>query len=674
MTRNIALASFLIAVLAACRYEAPAPSVVAEGDVVSLVRSFVERNPNDYVSIYTLARMAERRGDVREATHWLRRLEATSWNHVIEDADFRASLADPAFLAVRDRLNARALVVRGSEYAFDVGELDLLPEGVAYDPTTDRFLVSSGRMRKVVSVGRDGATRDLVGPAQDGLLATLGMKVDDVRRELWVASAAAPFMIDAQDGEAGRSALYAFDADTGETRGSWDVPWRPSLLNDLVVAPDGAVFATESMSGAVLRRLRGAETLDTFLPQETFFSPNGIAISRDGATLFVAHYHGISRVDVRTREVVPIDTADPKLLFGGIDGLYVHDGDLVGIQNLVGKGRVWRIGLDGDRVAAAEILESGNPAFRNPTTGAIANGAFFLLANPNLQEWDGERVSAVPEGEMLQMVWIPLAGSSGVTRLTEGPADDRYPSWSPDGATIAFQRAANDGSMDLLFLDIASGDVRPVTKGEHPAFAPDGRLVYVSGEAGGRDVWACGANGAACARVVKTEIDEQHPDVARSGAIAVTAVIGGAPQVFRLDGTGTPVQVTNDPLQSLWPRWSPDGESILFFSRRDGDDELYLQQAAGTVDVRRITNRAGNDFCPSWSPDGERIAVAFSSEEEDRRIDVVDLSGRVLCSFAESFERVSYPAWSPDGRTIAFAARENGDWDVWAYQVPEGCR
>lgn len=408
--RTLIVAALSAVVLTGCHYEAPSDSSARSGmDVSTLLTTFVDRDPNDYVSIYTLARMADRGGRTREATHWLHRLEATSWNRVVEDADFPRSSSDPSFRSVRERLNARALVVRGAESAFELDQLDLLPEGMAYDPTTDRFLFSSGRQRKVVSAARDGSSFDLVAPAQDGLAATLGMKVDDRRREVWVASAAAPFMIDARDEEAGRSAVYAFDADTGETKGSWAAPWSPSLLNDLVVAPDGAVFVTDTMSGAILRRIRGADSLDVFLPKETFFSPNGIAISDDGSVLYVAHYHGISRVDVRTRDVTALESGDRTLHLGGIDGLYFDEGRLLAIQNLVGKGRVWSITPDGDRVASVEILEAGNPEFRNPTTGAIAGRGFFFMSNTDLQEWDGEKVTAAPEGERIRILWIPLA-------------------------------------------------------------------------------------------------------------------------------------------------------------------------------------------------------------------------------------------------------------------------
>ena len=51
---------------------------------------------------------------------------------------------------------------------------------------------------------------------------------------------------------------------------------------------------------------------------------------------------------------------------------------------------------------------------------------------------------------------------------------------------------------------------------------------------------------------------------------------------------------------------SPDGESIIFTSTRDGDIELYVMRVDGTQ-VRRITNRVGYDGGAFFSPDGKQV-------------------------------------------------------------------
>lgn len=69
---------------------------------------------------------------------------------------------------------------------------------------------------------------------------------------------------------------------------------------------------------------------------------------------------------------------------------------LIGIQNAIGKTRVIRIHLDDSRV---EILESKNPLFEIPLTGAVAGDDYYFIANPGLR--------VKPRGDLV-MLAIPL--------------------------------------------------------------------------------------------------------------------------------------------------------------------------------------------------------------------------------------------------------------------------
>jgi dipeptidyl aminopeptidase/acylaminoacyl peptidase len=53
-------------------------------------------------------------------------------------------------------------------------------------------------------------------------------------------------------------------------------------------------------------------------------------------------------------------------------------------------------------------------------------------------------------------------------------------------------------------------------------------------------------------------------------------------------------------------RWSPDGRTILFNSRRTGSSDLYLLDVA-THAMRRLTDDAADEFEARWSRDGKWI-------------------------------------------------------------------
>ena len=51
------------------------------------------------------------------------------------------------------------------------------------------------------------------------------------------------------------------------------------------------------------------------------------------------------------------------------------------------------------------------------------------------------------------------------------------------------------------------------------------------------------------------------------------------------------------------PAWSEDGSQIAFYSRRDGNAEIYVMNADGSGQTR-ITHNPGEDVRPAWSPGG----------------------------------------------------------------------
>ncbi|MCY4654325.1 MAG: hypothetical protein OXC95_14320 [Dehalococcoidia bacterium] len=59
----------------------------------------------------------------------------------------------------------------------------------------------------------------------------------------------------------------------------------------------------------------------------------------------------------------------------------------------------------------------------------------------------------------------------------------------------------------------------------------------------------------------------------------------------------------------------PDAK-IVFISDRDGNDEIYLMNAAG-AGLTQLTDDAGSDFYPSWSPDGQRVLFISDRDGDD---------------------------------------------------------
>jgi Tol biopolymer transport system component len=103
---------------------------------------------------------------------------------------------------------------------------------------------------------------------------------------------------------------------------------------------------------------------------------------------------------------------------------------------------------------------------------------------------------------------------------------------------------------------------------------------------------------------------------------------------------------------------SPDGRQIAFFSIYEGDDQLYVMNAAGDNRRRLTSQEISPEFPPTWSPDGTRLAyVAKVNGRND--IFVVDVQEGVIRNLTDNAADDELPTWSPTSETIAFLSGQD---------------
>lgn len=74
------------------------------------------------------------------------------------------------------------------------------------------------------------------------------------------------------------------------------------------------------------------------------------------------------------------------------------------------------------------------------------------------------------------------------------------------------------------------------------------------------------------------------------------------------DGSGEPRKLTSSPKRDAHPRWSPDGKWIAFESARDGEMQIYLLPADGGGEARKLTTLFTGASQAMWAPDGKSLA------------------------------------------------------------------
>jgi predicted Ser/Thr protein kinase len=217
-----------------------------------------------------------------------------------------------------------------------------------------------------------------------------------------------------------------------------------------------------------------------------------------------------------------------------------------------------------------------------------------------------------------------------VRQLTDDPADDVRPDWSPDGRQIAFQ-SDRDGNNEIYVMNADGSDVVRLTDDPandwKPMWSPDGtRILFESDRNKNQDVYVMGVDG------------------------------------------GNVARLTDDPARDRAAVWSPDGRQIAFMSDRDTDDgtnEIYVMNLDGSQ-VRRLTTNAFDDRAPWWSPDGRQIA--FTSDRMGNwDIFVISTEGEAvgLVRLTDDPSADLKPTWSPDGTKFLFESDRDGQSQIY---------
>jgi hypothetical protein len=169
---------------------------------------------------------------------------------------------------------------------------------------------------------------------------------------------------------------------------------RKHLLGDFVIATDGSLYATDSVSPVIWRLPPGGTALEPWLESDDFLSLQGIAFSQDGGSLYVADYaNGIWHIDPATKKNSLL-TAPANATFFGIDGLYTVPGGLIAVQNGVNPQRVFRVEPATSGASPARILASGQTAMTDLGLGQVFNGRFHFVANSGWALFDPPPVTA----------------------------------------------------------------------------------------------------------------------------------------------------------------------------------------------------------------------------------------------------------------------------------------
>ena len=338
---------------------------------------------------------------------------------------------------------------------------------------------------------------------------------------------------------------------------------------------------------------------------------------------------------------------------------------------------------DGSEIAFRSERDGGGIFIMGATGESVRRLTDFGF-NPTWSP-DGSQIAVSTESTALQPQSRPGSALIDVIDVRTGAKrevvdlahDGVQPNWSPHGDRIAYWSIIGGGGQrDLFTVDPHAANPRQtivrVTNDPaldwNPVWSPDGKYLYFGSDRDGTmNLWRLPMNehsgkslGPPESALLPTRFAAHFSFARNTGALAYgnvnvsdsiwrvpfdpvslrvtgepTAIIGGVTLLLRFEG-GNPI--------------SRDGEWITF-SNIGGQEDLFLARTDGS-EIRQLTNDPEKDRGPSWSLDGKRLY--FYSQRPDR-YEVwsigVDGSGlrQVSHTTGESF---LWPRMMPDGHTL----------------------
>jgi TolB protein len=272
--------------------------------------------------------------------------------------------------------------------------------------------------------------------------------------------------------------------------------------------------------------------------------------------------------------------------------------------------------------------------------GPIEVGAGELL--------DGLMLLSLGEYGHAQLFAHQLLGEP-YTRLTSGPWDDIHPALSPGGTQVAF--ASNRGGhWDLYVLDLNTGETRQLSDDAaydgHPTWSPDGAwLAYERYDENNLEIYMRPLDGSLEPVLISAHAGLDSAPAWRPGAqqIAFVSDRDGVPQIWVVDleqSGGERFRALGGSARQNAPAWSPDG-AWLAWSELDGEIWRVNAQDISGSDPLAI----GVGQSPQWSPSGQAILATVHNANANY-LTAYTLNGGLLLAPELLSGRFGGAAWS----------------------------
>jgi TolB protein len=234
----------------------------------------------------------------------------------------------------------------------------------------------------------------------------------------------------------------------------------------------------------------------------------------------------------------------------------------------------------------------------------------------------------VNKSDDINHIWLMDIDSLGVgyrtRRLTSDSEAENYPSWSPDGKRMTYQRAYYGSAIYIMDADGKNQFRLSPTPGfdATPSWSPDGKqIVYtrvtglmISGKVPKTEIHVINADGSGDHVILPGSDFSVEPRWSVNNQIVFMSLMNGSQQIFTMNSDGTHMKQVTTEGSNGDPVWSPDGKQISFGSNREGNGKLniFVMHGDGSH-VIQLTHfllpiESGDT---NWSSDDKKIVFEY---------------------------------------------------------------
>jgi hypothetical protein len=264
---------------------------------------------------------------------------------------------------------ASRVVLTADRTEVAVSDTQVFPESLT--STRDGRVIFGSTMKGIIYRSEKGASTAAawIQPSAGGLQRVLGVFADDAHATLWVCSSPTGTP------PTGETAVKAYNLASGAFKASYAFPGGRGLCNDMAVAPDGTMYATDTIGARILRLKPGASALDAWASGPLLGVVDGIAVLADGSVYANTFTTGtLVRVTVdadgAAGPITKLETSRPLVRPDGLRSVGRN-----AMLMIEGDGHLDEVTIDGD-TATIKTLKDG---FDGPTAVTLVDDQAFVL-------------------------------------------------------------------------------------------------------------------------------------------------------------------------------------------------------------------------------------------------------------------------------------------------------